>query len=303
MGAPRYPGPIASDAEHPQTAAELLTLAVRDLVRRIHDRVPAALADEPDAVHRLRTAVRRLRNVLAAFRRYLDQHETADLRARLKEWGTVLGRARDLEVRAGQAATAADDAGLTAAARAGLVDPLEAERREAHAAAVAWTRSDAGQEVARLLDVWADGPPLRDRASRSARKAARRAVRRQADRTLDAAGALTEPGEALTGPGGVHELRKAARRLRHTCDAITRAPVGLLGRRTKRLGSAGHRLQSLLGEHRDALLLAEHVRTRADGPAEYDAVVGRCQERALAALAELPPALADLADRAAERRT
>ncbi|WP_344400196.1 CHAD domain-containing protein, partial [Promicromonospora sukumoe] len=71
-------------------------------MRRVHDGVPAALADEPDAVHRLRTSVRRLRNVLAAFKRYLDRDAAAELRSRLKELGDVLGKARDLEVRAQQ---------------------------------------------------------------------------------------------------------------------------------------------------------------------------------------------------------
>ncbi|WP_129787146.1 CHAD domain-containing protein [Promicromonospora panici] len=273
----------------------MLTLAVGDLVRQIQEHVPAALADEPDAVHRLRTSVRRLRNVLAAFRRYLDKEATAELRARLKEWGDVLGRARDLEVRTLQADAAAEAAGLGTTERSALLDPLRTAQEQAHSEAARWTRSDRGRDLVRLLEAWAAEPRLRERASRPAKKAARRAVRRQVDRTLDAACDLTDLEST-------HELRKAARRLRHTCDAITRAPVGLLGRRTKRLGSAGHRLQSLLGDHRDALLLAEHVRAHADGSPRYDAVVGVCQERALTALADLPVALGELEARASRSR-
>ncbi|GHH79342.1 CHAD domain-containing protein [Promicromonospora soli] len=271
----------------PETAGELLTLAVNDLVRTIQDRVPAALADEPDAVHQLRTEIRRLRNVLAAFRKHLDKDATAELRSRLKEWGDVLGRARDLEVRTQQAAAAADTAGLDEKARSDLVDPLRTAHAQAHAEAVRWTRSDRCGDLARLMYEWAAEPRLGERASRPAKKAARRAVRRQTDRTLDAAGRLDEPETA-------HELRKAARRLRHTSDAITRDPVGLLGPRTKDLGAAGHRIQSVLGDHRDALLLAEHVRDQADGSATYDGVVYVCEERALTALADLPAALAEL---------
>lgn len=267
-------------------------------MRRIHDRLPGALADEPDAVHRLRTSVRRLRNVLAAFRRYLDKDAAAELRSALKEWGDALGRARDLEVRLMDAAVAADAVGLDDDARAVLLDPLRAAHERAHADVVRWTPSGQGsgqgrgRELFRLLDDWAAAPRLGDRAARPAKKAARRAVRRQTARTLGSAGDLTNLESA-------HELRKAARRLRHTCDAITRQPVGLLGRRTKDLGSAGHRIQSLLGDHRDALLLAEHARERTDASPEYDAVVGRCQEQALAALADLPAALGELVSRAA----
>lgn len=256
-------------------------------MRQIQDGVPAALADEPDAVHGLRTSVRRLRNVLAAFRGYLDKDAAAKLRSRLKEWGDVLGQARDLEVRAEQAAAAADAVGLPDAARSALVDPLRAAQAQAHADAVRWTRSRRSRDLARLLAEWAAAPRLGERASRPAKKAARRAVRRQTARTLDAARRLGDPETA-------HELRKAARRLRHTCDAITQAPVGLLGSRTKELGSAGHRIQSVLGDHRDALLLADHAREHADGSEAYDALVDLSQERALTALAELPTALGEL---------
>lgn len=272
----------------------MLTLAVQDHVRRIRELGPPALADEPGAVHRLRTSVRRLRTVLAAFRRYLDKDATVELRAELKGWGDVLGQVRDLEVRAREAATAADAVHLGAADRSALVEPLVRARTRAHADLVRWTSSDRGRALARLLDTWAAEPRLGEHTSRPARKAARRAVRHEVGRTLSAVGALADVGSA-------HELRKAARRLRHTCEAITRAPVGLLGRRTKRLGSAGHGLQFLLGGHRDALLLAEHVRTRTDGSTDSDAVVRLCQERALAALANLPAALGDL--EAAARRT
>jgi CHAD domain-containing protein len=272
----------------------VLTLAVGDLVRQIRDGVPAALADEPDAVHQLRSSVRRLRNVLAAFRRHLDKDATAELRSRLKEWGDVLGRARDQEVRAAQAATAADAAGLDTTARSALLNPLREAHEHAHAAVVRWTGSDRGRDLVRLLESWAAEPRLGERASRPAKKAARRAVRRQAERTLDTTRDLSDLEST-------HELRKAGRRLRHTCEAITRAPVGLLGRRTKRLGSTGHRLQSLLGGHRDAVLLAEHVRAHAERSPEYDAVVAVCQERALAALADLPAALSELEARAHRR--
>jgi CHAD domain-containing protein len=285
-----------SRGARPETAGELLTLAVDELVRRIQDHVPAALADEPDAVHRLRTSVRSLRNVLAAFRRYLDKDATAELRSLLKEWGDVLGHTRDLEVRALEAAAAADAVGLGVTERSALITPLETDHGRAHADVVRWTRSDRGRDLDRLLAEWAAAPRLGERASRTAKKAARRAVRRQTERTLGSAGELTDLESA-------HELRKTARRLRHTCEAITRQPVGLLGRRTKDLGSAGHRIQSLLGEHRDALLLAEHVRAHTNGSAAHDAVVGRCQEQALAALADLPAALGELETRARRVRS
>ncbi|GAA2230382.1 hypothetical protein GCM10010413_29770 [Promicromonospora sukumoe] len=171
------------------------------------------------------------------------------------------------------------------------MDPLRTAHLHAHAEAVRWVRSERSRDLDRLLAEWAARPRLGDRAGQPAKKAARRAVRRQAARTLEAAPRLADPEAA-------HELRKAARRLRHTCDAVTREPVRLLGRKAKDLGEVGHRIQSVLGDHRDALLLAEHVRDharlRTDDSRAYDDDVDRCQGRALSALATLPAALGDL---------
>src|SRR5918998_3119829 len=85
------------------TAAELFAEVVADHVRRIEQRTPAAVADEPDGVHALRTGVRRLRNVLAVYRKVFDSDAVAGLRDRLADFGAVLGEARDLEVRIQQA--------------------------------------------------------------------------------------------------------------------------------------------------------------------------------------------------------
>ena len=64
-----------------------------------------------------------------------------------------------------------------------------------------------------------------------------------------------------------HALRKAARRLRHAVEAVTEDPPGLFGRRTRRLAKRAHRIQSILGDHRDARAAgradrAERVRSR-----------------------------------------
>src|SRR5918998_2909803 len=84
------------------TAAELFAAVVADHVRRIEQRTPAAVADEPDGVHALRTGVRRPRDVLPVYRKVFDADDVAGLRVRLAEFGAVPRGAPDLEVRPAQ---------------------------------------------------------------------------------------------------------------------------------------------------------------------------------------------------------
>lgn len=290
------------------SAGELLAAVVADHVRRVEQRVPAALVDEPDAVHRLRTAVRRLRNVLAVNKRLFDDEALTDLRRRLAELGDVLGPARDLEVRSADAAGLTADLGIADALDERLLAGLRAEHAAAHAAFVRWcTGEDMAGTTAELVR-WAAGPPLADGAHEPARRTARRALRRQCRRTLEAADGLDLRRLGSPAAPGfdaelerAHDLRKAARRLSHAAGAVTKKPTAVLGGRAKDLRRAGSRVQDALGSHRDALMLAAHARRVGDDvgrdgrPREpFDAVAREAERRALAALADVPAAVARL---------
>src|ERR1700742_2524423 len=58
----------------------------------------AVRRDKPDAVHKMRVTVRRLRSALQSFTPIVSEPETRHLRAELKWLGGVLGAARDTEV-------------------------------------------------------------------------------------------------------------------------------------------------------------------------------------------------------------
>lgn len=274
------------------TAGELLPAVLDDLARGIAERTPAALADAPDGVHQLRTEVRRLRNVLAAFSGLLDPGPVGAVRAQLSSYGDRLGRARDLEVRAADAAAAATAVGLGPGPSARLVGPLAEAHRAAHAKLVAWVGRH--EELAGLSDL---GAVTVIGGGRPARIVAQEVLLAQADR------ALAREADYLSDPDAGHALRKAARRLRHVADAVTKEPNDVLGKTATALGKAGKGIQSLLGDQRDALLLAECVRSLmpgagADAPA-YLEVVAYADQRAAAALGDVPGALAELERRRA----
>lgn len=270
------------------TAGEMLADILGDLVATIGARTAAALADEPDAVHRLRTSVRRLRNVLAAFSSYLEPSAVGGLRARLAEYGDRLGRARDLEVRVEWCEQVALEVGLDSVLRGRLVGPLAEAHAEAHGELVAWSTSREAQALTAALHAWAGAPTLVEGSARPAAAVAREVVAAQAARVLDHADGYRADPEAA------HALRKAARRLRHTADAVTRPPADVLGSDAAELGRIGSRIQSLLGDHRDGLLLAAYVRRALPDDAAPRAAyltVAEAAERAaedsIAAVAEL----------------
>jgi CHAD domain-containing protein len=274
------------------TAGEMLAEIVSDLVAEIGAKAPAALADEPDAVHQLRTAVRRLRNVLAAFSQHVQPSAVGGLRSQLAEYGDRLRLARDLEVRAAWCEAVASEVGLADELRECLVRPLVEAHAQAHAALVRWAGSPRADPVRSILARWADASELLGSTARPAPVVAREVLAAQVERVDGHATSYRSDLEAT------HALRKAARRLRHTADAVTRPPAAVLGPDAAALGDLGSRLQSLLGEHRDALLLVDHVRgSLPDGAAErapYDSLIEAAERRAAAAIAAVPEVLTQL---------
>ncbi len=274
------------------TAGEMLTDIVGALASTIDERQAAALADEPDAVHQLRTSVRRLRNVLAAFSQYAEPSAVGGLRAQLAEYGDRLGEARDLEVRAEWCERLAAEVGLDSVLRGRLVAPVLAAHADAHGAFVAWAASPEAQALTAALGAWATRPALAIGSARPAHVVAREVLTAQVDRVRKRA------DDHASDPEAAHALRKAARRLRHTADAVTRPPAEVLGKDEAALGSIGSRIQSLLGDHRDALLLADYVReSLPDEPApraSYLTVVDAAERTAAEALAAVPDVLQEL---------
>src|SRR6478752_9532132 len=91
-----------------------------------------------DAVHQARTRVRRLRSVLAVYKKAFEPQEARRLRERLKTLGDRLGAVRDREVRA----NALDDL-LRTDDDPALIDGVERLAAE--------VRADHDRELAALL--------------------------------------------------------------------------------------------------------------------------------------------------------
>jgi CHAD domain-containing protein len=277
-------------------AGEVFSDVVADHATRVLELVPVALADEPDGVHRLRAAVRRLRTVLAVYRPVFDRTASACLRTQLAELGAILGRVRDLEVLRDGVESVGRASRTPLDARQRLVADLTSRHDSAHRELVAWCTDEPMRNLTADLVGWVASPPVTDVSARPARKVARKRLRRAVCRAVRAADDVDlaqlavvtsdvaappslaaqegkgrreeRPGERSDGAGELdayalfsdaHRLRKAGRRVAHAAKAVSRKPTKVLGSATRELAAAGKQVQSTLGDHRDSVLLSRWV--------------------------------------------
>jgi CHAD domain-containing protein len=315
-------GPAASASTAPaltakSPASDVIVEAVRGLVVQLEQLDPEARADQPDSVHRMRSAVRRLRCVLAAYRRLFDADRVESLREQLRSLGGVLGTARDAEVRAQLADDELSELGHRAddAARRRLVEGSLEEYRQAHAAALRMLSSASYYRLFDALDEFLADPPLSALGEKrqSIKVVAAKVIARELGRLRKRAGAAAFAGASgqrgdvdARGDVALHSARKAARRLRFAADAVSQGSTAVLGKKYRHVAREAERVQDALGEHRDSALFVEHLllsSNRAHAAGEdtfaYGAMSVRAQNRGAAALDSSPAALKRL-DRRAE---
>ncbi len=245
-------------------ARQVARLAAAD--RGVRDR-------EPGAVRRLRTAARRLRSMLQAFRPVLDRSRTEPVVDGLRELGRALAPARDAEAVA--AGIEAELAALPAELRLG---PVQAEatrhfapvQQRARDAALTFLDGAAYADLRRALDELVAHPPLTEAAGagRLRTRPARRRLRAALDTAL-----------ATGAPADLHAARRAATRLRYASEVA--------GRRRKPVT----RLQRALSEHDDAFLAQQALRelgATAENGFTFGLLHARAAHRAARVRAELP---------------
>jgi CHAD domain-containing protein len=278
--------------DSPLTVEDVIRSALRASAERLLSTEVAAIADAPDGVHQHRTAVRRLRSLLAAMRGHLDDSAAQRLRLQFAEWGGQLGVVRDIEVRAEVAEAAMDELGLDDDdLRRRLVDEEHEEYSRAHARLV--ELHDEPRSVARMADLaaYVADPPFTAKAHADA-GALRQVARKEARRVRRAARRSDGSIETL------HDVRKAGRRLRYVAEALHEAQPDVFGEDYEALASAGEHVHDVLGDHRDELIFIERLelaRTRAGRAGErvepYDELMARSARRAGDSIAGLDDAL------------
>ena len=176
-------------------------------------------------------------------------------------------------------------------ARARLIDAERENYRLAHARFV--ERQQLPRALARRdeLEAFLADPPLTPLAGDPARKVIAALVDDEAHRTLRRA----ERTHGADDTEALHDLRKAGRRLRYAAEAVSTDPVELFDGRIRSLAEVGDDLHDVLGDHRDEVLFAQHVRRAGahvahEGGAAlvFEQLAVAADERAAAHLRELP---------------
>lgn len=263
---------------------------------------PGVRARDPEAVHDMRVATRRLRSALSTFRPVLQRERTDPLRAALRRWGQVLGEVRDADVSHAALAALLDEE------PAGLVlgpvrDRLGTDRAQAldvaHEHVVAELDGLAAAHLRAGLAMLVADPPLAPEAARPAAEVLPGRARREFRRLRHALrAAQDEPG----GPARdhePHEARKAARRARYAAEVL----VPAAGQPAERSARDAQRVQDLLGAHQDAVVERELLRRLAaeatamgESAFSYGRLHEQARERAVDAERRLPRAARRVTD-------
>jgi CHAD domain-containing protein len=271
--------PIALDGK--PGLGQLVQAALARHVRRIVDHDPVIRLDlDPEGVHQMRVATRRLRADLRTFRPVLDRAWSEPLRDELKWLGRALGTTRDADVMLGNFRKRVDELPERDRAPAqALLDRLSEEREEALAAL---QRLLDGRRYRLLLDALVDAvaePRFADDAdpAEPAADAVPALVAKPWKKLRKEVGGLDrEPAnEAL------HQVRIRAKRARYAAEAATPA----IGGDAERLADILSDLQDVLGELQDAVVAESWLRTAAtEATVEQALVIGLliAQERAQA---------------------
>ena len=269
---PKYVRALGTRAElPPELVTELprppAALTVEDLVHvalslpavdLLRNDAGVRIGDDPEAVHKMRVATRRLRSDLRTFRPVLDQVWVEPLRGELGWLGTELGAVRDADVMLdGLREAAGDLPGTDRAAAARVLDKLARQR---DASLTALRASMSSKRYVKLLDdVVAAGvsPMIVPGVAQDPATSLRRLMDRPWRRLKRRCGKLG-PRSA---DAELHRARILAKRARYAADAL--APA--FGRRAGRFAEAAADLQDVLGEQHDAVVAAAWLRSAAIG--------------------------------------
>ncbi|MGO4234818.1 CYTH and CHAD domain-containing protein [Pseudarthrobacter sp. YAF2] len=246
-------------------AAAVVTVFVTSQIDEILAIDAAVRLEQPESVHTMRSAARRIRSVLAAYGKLYRASPVRRLRDELKWLGQLLGQPRDAEVLRAQLRNQLADLppgeGLAAATAA-----VEHRTGEDFDAAYRLLQEALGSDrYFRLLDNledFRDNPPVRADAVTSGRRAAAKAVDKGAKRLKRSQKAAKRARRGADQELALHRVRKDAKRLRYVAES-----AGLVrGKRAAKVAKAARRQQKILGSFQDAVVARELLAaTAADG--------------------------------------
>jgi CHAD domain-containing protein len=240
LGRPRRPE--AEPATRKGPARLLLHPYLVTQVREVELLDPVVRQDLPGGIHGMRKACRRLRAVLGAYRPLLDEEQTEPIRTELRWLARAMGEARDHQVVQERVEGLLDQHPEEL-----VVGPVAERLQEWGEQGATHSRhltsellsSPRYHALRAALDELVLEPPWTDKAETRADKVLPRRIRKEWRRVR----------RRRRQSGDPHELRKAAKRLRHALEVLE--PVW--GKRAVAPRKAAQGVTQVLGERQDTV--------------------------------------------------
>jgi len=220
----------------------------------------------PDAVHRMRSATRRIRSTLSTYHSLFTKAEASRLRRELTWLAGILGRLRDAEVMRERLRQRIRD--LPKGCRAGPASgQIEHELGTAYNASHKEVlKTLVAERYYRLLDDlerFRAAPPATSRAFLPAHKETARLVNKMAKRLGRAHKTAMRAERGAARDTALHQVRKDAKRLQHAAESVT----GIHGKRARALYKGARELQTILGTHQDTVMARALLNELSAAPA------------------------------------
>lgn len=227
---------------------------------KAHD--PGVREGAPDAIHQLRVAARRMRSVLASFRKLTDKGTTQFLRGELKWLAGAVGAARDLEVmrtHLNDLISAEPPDLIIGPVKQHIEDQLGAAYEAALAEGLAAMTGDRYFRLLDALDDFLASPLLGGPADKRAPGTIARLVNAERKRLRRAVKGLDEMPDEASLDAALHEVRKSAKRVRYAAEAA----LPIFGKRGANLARTAEEIQTILGDQQDSVVIREKLRSLA----------------------------------------
>jgi CHAD domain-containing protein len=201
-------------------------------------------------VHKTRVAARRLRSTLRVFGDVFGGQPAQELNNEVAWYADLLGEVRDREVlnaRLTQQIADLPPERVRGPVEAEVTKTLAAERDDAIQRLSRGMRSRRYQHLLKLLRGWKSAPPLTNAADETDTTAAAyvKKAKQKANKRLRSADGDIER---------LHRARKATKRLRYAAELVEPVDGNM-----KRVAKKAENLQTLLGEHQDAVVSANFL--------------------------------------------
>ncbi|MET3810246.1 CHAD domain-containing protein [Arthrobacter sp. UYEF3] len=253
------------------TAGQVLLVYLEEQISELRRHAPGVRARRPAEIHHMRVASRRLRSLLASGRPLFDDGAVDPVRAELRWLSEMLGAARDPGVVHDRLASllAREPESLRFGPAAERIDEeLNALAAAGFEAAIEALEGERFTDLLAALDKLFAGAPLSPKAAGAAGSTIRQLMagdERRLRRTVAALPLPADDGGAAR-DAGLHEVRKAAKRLRYSAEFAEYAVLfprgsgagqtagGKQHRRAKKTAAMAAKIQQLLGRHQDSVM-------------------------------------------------